>query len=95
MSKYYDTVVGILERMSGLTEAEILGGRSEMCADFRSILVELISKKYINSEVVGMTGLTRQSVTRITAGHADRMKHKYSMRCAMHEAENEMAAFND
>lgn len=95
MSKYYTTVVDILERMSGLTEAEILGGRSEMCADYRSILVELLSRRYINCEVVGMTGLTRQSVSRISAAHENRLKHKYSMRVAMHEAEREMSAFTD
>ena len=39
MNKYYDTVMSILEHHSGYTEAEILGGRAEACADMRSILV--------------------------------------------------------
>ena len=95
MSKYYATVVEILERMSGLSEAEILGGRSELCADYRSMLVELLSKKYTNKEMVCMTGLSRQSVTRITTNHANRTKHKYSMRIAMHEAEQEVSALTD
>lgn len=95
MSSYYDSVVSILERMSGLFEAEILGGRSEMCADYRSILVELLSKKYTNSEVVCLTGLSRQSVSRISAAHENRLKNKYSMRMAMFDAEREVNAFTD
>ena len=85
-------VVDILERMSGLSEAEILGGRSEMCADYRSILVELLSRRYANNEIVRLTGITRQSVSRISSAHADRAKHKYSLRCAMYDAEREVAA---
>lgn len=95
MGKYYMLVIEILERMSGLSEAEILGGRSELCADYRSMLVELLSKKYANNEVVRLTGLTRQSVSRISSAHADRMKSKYSMRMAMHDAATEVSALTE
>lgn len=92
MSKYYQTVMEIISRRSGYTEAEILGGRSEMCADMRSIMVSLLLRKYANYEVVAMTGLSRQAVSRIAAQHQDRAKHKYSMAMEMHEVEREVEA---
>ena len=90
--KYYETVMGILARRSGYTEAEILGGRGEACADVRSILVALLLRKYANYEIVLMTGLSRQAVSRISAQHGDRAKHKYSMAMEMREVEHELAA---
>jgi hypothetical protein len=95
MNKYYDTVMGILEQHSGYTEAEILGGRAETCADMRSILVALLQRKYANYEVVAMTGLSRQSVSRIAAQHHDRVLHKYSMAMEMREVERELSAMTD
>lgn len=92
MNKYYLTVMDILERRSGYTEAEILGGRAEMCADARSMMVALLLRKYANYEVVAMTGLSRQSVSRIAAQHHDRVHHKYSMAMEMREVERELAA---
>lgn len=95
MHKYYDLVMGILEQHSGYTEAEILGGRAETCADMRSILVALLQRKYANYEVVAMTGLSRQSVSRIAAQHHDRVHHKYSMAMEMREVERELAAMTE
>lgn len=95
MSKYYETVMDILVRRSGYSEAEILGGRSEMCADARSIMVALLLRKYANYEVVTMTGLSRQAVSRIAAQHGDRVKHKYSLAMELREVEREMAAMTD
>lgn len=91
MHKYYDLVMGILEQHSGYTEAEILGGRAEACADMRSILVALLQRKYANYEIVALTGLSRQSVSRISAQHNDRAK-KYSLKMELHEAERELQA---
>ena len=95
MSNYYTTVIDVLERMSGLSEAEILGGRCELCTDYRSILVELLLKKYSNGEVVALTGITRQSVSRIMAAHDNRVKHKYTMRMAQRDAEREVCGITD
>ena len=81
----------ILEHRSGYTEAEILGGRSEVCADMRSVLVSFLLRKYTNYEVVSMTGLTRQSVSRIASQHPDRVKNKYSLKMEMYEVEREIA----
>lgn len=92
MSKYYLIVMDILERRSGYTEAEILGGRAEACADMRSILVALLLRKYANYEIVAMTGLSRQAVSRIAAYHGDRAKHKYSLAMEMREVERELEA---
>lgn len=91
MHKYYDLVMGILEQRSGYTEAEILGGRAEACADMRSILVALLQRKYANYEIVALTGLSRQSVSRISAQHNDRA-NKYSLKMELHEAERELQA---
>ena len=88
-------VVDVLERMSGLSEVEILGGRNEMCTDYRSMLVELLSKRYANNEVVRLTGLSRQSVSRISAAHASRLKNKYSMRISMRDAVREVEAMSE
>ena len=94
MNKYYDIVMSILEQHSGYTEAEILGGRTEACADMRSILVALLQRKYANYEIVAMTGLSRQSVSRIAAQHNDRAK-KYSLKMELYEAERELKAMAD
>lgn len=95
MHKYYETVMDILVRRSGYTEAEILGGRGELCADARSIMVALLLRKYANYEVVAMTGLSRQAVSRIAAQHGDRAKHKYSMAMELREVERELDAMTD
>ena len=95
MSKYYMLVIEVLERMSGLSEAEILGGRNELCSDYRSMLVELLSKRYSNCEMTRLTGLSRQSVSRIAAAHASRLKNRYSMRMSMRDAEREVEAMNE
>ena len=95
MNKYYLIVMDILERRTGYTEAEILGGRAEMCADARSIMVALLLRKYANYEVAAMTGLSRQSVSRIAAQHHDRVKHKYSLAMEMREVERELSAMEE
>lgn len=95
MHKYYNTVMSVLEQHSGYTEAEILGGRAEMCADTRSMMVALLLRKYANYEVVAMTGLSRQSVSRIAAQHHDRVLRKYSMAMEMREVERELAAITE
>ena len=92
MMKYYETVMGILTRRSGYTEVEILGGRGELCADIRSIMVALLLRKYANYEIVSMTGLSRQAVSRIAAQHADRVKHKYSLAMELRDVERELEA---
>ncbi len=95
MNKYYQSIISILEYRSGYTEAEILGGRSEMCADMRSVLVALLLRKYTNYEVVAMTGLSRQAVSRIAAQHGDRVKSKYSLRMEVCEVERELTALHE
>ena len=95
MTKYYETVMDILTRSIGYTEAEILGGRGELCADARSIMVELLLRKYANYEVVQMTGLSRQAVSRIAAQHRVRVKHKYSMAMVMRDVERELNAITE
>lgn len=90
MTTYYTELMAVLAEQSGFTEAEILGGRSEECADLRSILVALLSTRYANYEVARLTGLSRQSVTRITALHPIRIKRKYSMMEQMRAVEQKM-----
>ena len=60
MSNYYQSTLDALADISGYTDVEILGGRSEECADLRSIFVSLLMRRYANYEIARMTGLSRQ-----------------------------------
>lgn len=88
MNNYYQDTLDALANISGYTDVEILGGRSEECADLRSIFVSLLMRRYANYEIARMTGLSRQSVTRIVAMHPTRMARKYSMRETMEAVEH-------
>lgn len=70
---FYQNVVGIVCRVTGIDEYNMLHSKKEVCVDARSILINVLTEKGITEgEISYLTGLTQQCV--------NKLKNNFSMR---------------
>ena len=80
MRQFYQSVMGAICSHTGFSEAEILHDRHEIITDARHLLIQLLREKLTNQEIVHLTSLPKQTVSRLLNGYRMRCKQKYSLR---------------
>lgn len=85
MNEFYERVCNVVCGHSGLTIEQVLHCRAEYETDTRYLLVHFLSEKLTNGEIVRLTGLSKQLVSKIQAQYNDRRRFKFSLR--MEEAD--------
>ena len=90
MLAFYLLVKDVVCNLNLCSEQELLHSKQEYLTDARYLLVFLLRKKLTNQEIVRLTHLPKQSISRIVNGYDCRKKQKYSLRCMQQEAENIM-----
>lgn len=80
MNEFYERVCNVVCRHSGLAIEQVLHCRAEYETDTRYLLVHLLSEKLTNGEIVRLTGLSKQLVSKIQAQYNNRQRFKFSLR---------------
>ena len=88
---FYQMVADIICTLNGCTTTELLHSKQEYHTDARYLLIHLLSKRLTNQEIVRLSTLPKQTVSRIVNGYDFRRRQKYSLRCMQHEAEQQIA----
>lgn len=77
-------------RHTGFNEIQLLHDRHEVTTDARHLLMLLLSERFTNQEIVHLTRLPKQTVSRLLNGYRMRCKQKYSLRCLEAEVRREL-----
>lgn len=89
MREFYLKVLDVVSRHTGFAEAQLLHDRQEIVTDARHLLIHLLGERLTNQEIVHVTGLLKQTVSRLMNGYHIRYKQKFSLRCLESEVRRE------
>lgn len=92
MRDFYQLIVATLCRHTGFNEMQLLHDRHELATDARHLLLHLLGEKLTNQDIVHLTRLPKQTVSRLLNGYRIRSKQKYSLRCLETEVRAELEA---
>ena len=90
MKDFYQNVLQSICKHTGFNEAQLLHDRHELTTDARHLLLSLLSEQLTNQDIVNVTRLPKQTVSRLLNGYRMRCKQKYSLRCLEAEVRREM-----
>ena len=90
MREFYKLVTAIICRHTGYDEKQLLHDRHELTTDARHLLMHLLSERLTNQDIVHLTCLPKQTVSRLLNGYRLRAKQKYSLRCLETEVRKEL-----
>lgn len=90
MRDYYQLVMSVICRHTGFNEMQLLHDRHELTTDARHLLMHLLSERLTNQDIVHLTRLPKQTVSRLLNGYRMRCKQKYSLRCLEAEVRREL-----
>ncbi|MBO5080357.1 MAG: hypothetical protein J6B82_05695 [Bacteroidaceae bacterium] len=90
MRDYYQLVLSVICRHTGFDEVQLLHDRHELTTDARHLLLHLLGERLTNQDIVHLTRLPKQTVSRLLNGYRMRCKQKYSLRCLEAEVRREM-----
>lgn len=90
MREFYQTVTAVVCRQTGFDEVQLLHDRHEVVTDARHLLMFLLAERLTNQEIVHLTGLPKQTVSRLTNGYRMRARQKYSLRCMEADVRREL-----
>lgn len=90
MKDFYQNVLQSICKHTGFNEAQLLHDRHELTTDARHLLLSLLSEQLTNQDIVHLTKLPKQTVSRLLNGYRMRCKQKYSLRCLETEVRREM-----
>lgn len=90
MRDYYQLVLSVICRQTGFDEVQLLHDRHELTTDARHLLLHLLGERLTNQDIVNVTRLPKQTVSRLLNGYRMRCKQKYSLRCLEAEVRREM-----
>lgn len=79
MNEVYRRIVDVVCRHSGLTIEQVLHCRAEYETDARYLLIYFLSDKLTNGEIVRLTGLSKQLVSKVLTLYNDRKRFKHSL----------------
>lgn len=88
---YFQNIVSIVCRHSGIDETRIYNSNKEACVDARYVLVHLLSQKFTDEEISTFTGLSRTCANKIRNSFRYKLK-KFSVKCMMEDICKEVNA---
>lgn len=90
MREFYQQVAATICRHTGFNEVQLLHDRHELTTDARHLLMHLLGERLTNQDIVHLTHLPKQTVSRLLNGYRLRAKQKYSLRCLEMEVRKEL-----
>lgn len=92
MKDFYQNVLQSICKHTGFNESQLLHDRHELTTDARHLLFHLLSECLTNQDIVHLTKLPKQTVSRLLNGYQLRAKQKFSLRCLEAEVRREMTS---
>lgn len=87
---FYQNVVGVVCRVTGVDEYNMLHSNKEACVDARYLLVHFLSQNLTDEEISSLTGASRQSVNYIRNKFLNRI-NKWSVKIMLSDVGKELA----
>jgi len=81
MKDFYQNVLQSICKHTGFSEEQLLHDRHELTTDARHLLLHLLGERLTNQDIVNVTSLPKQTVSRLLNGYQLRAKQKFSLRC--------------